>query len=208
MCNVLKNKYHLHTNGFSFVESLVVIALVTLLMAAIGNTIVSFYRFNAYTIEQAYEISNARRGAKALVRDIREMTFADNGTFPLAIKEDHRIGFYSDIDRDDSVEYVEYELATTTLEKRIYNATGSPPVYDTTSPDTVHIVSEYVHNLTQASTTFQYYDETGALASSTTPVTEIRYVEIQLVVNIDQNKNPGEFLLRTSAAFRNLRDNY
>ena len=197
---------HVKNGGFSFVEMIVVIALFTILMAAVGDAIVSFYRYNSYTIEQAYEINNTRSAMKSVIRDIREMTFADDGTFPLVIQGEYEIGFYSDIDRDDSVEYLEYELATTTLYKRVYNATGSPPVYDAT-PSETYIISEYVQNLGQGVDMFEYYDTNGALASSTTLVTDIRYVSVNVIVNIDANKNPGEFTLRSSAALRNLKDN-
>ena len=180
-------------------------ALVSLLMFTIGSSISSFYSYNSYTIAQSYEVSQARRGIESLVRDIREMTYADDGTFPLAVMETDNIGFYSDIDRDDSVEYVEYGLAGTTLTKNVYNATGAPPVYNLGSPDEVFTISEYVQNLSQVVTTFSYFTETGT-STATSTVTDIKYVVVELVVNIDPIRDPGEFTLRSSASLRNLKD--
>src|SRR5690606_22447906 len=125
-----KKRYR--NSGFSLTETVVVIFVYTLVMFAVFQSIATFYKYNAYSVAQSFQVSQARRGMEILVRDIREMTFADDGTFPLAVMEDNRIGFYSDIDRDNSVEYVEYELSSTTLEKRIYGATGNPPVYSST----------------------------------------------------------------------------
>jgi prepilin-type N-terminal cleavage/methylation domain-containing protein len=193
--------------GLTLVETIVTVALFTILMTAVMGTISSFYRYNAYTLAQAYQLSNARRGVEFLIRDIREMTFADDGTFPLAVMDDHRIGFYSDIDRDDSVEYVEYELSSTTLMKRVYNATGTPPTYDTMSPDEVFTLSEYVQNEIQGADTFIYFDGIGQPAVATTTVTDIRYIEVQVIVNIDPVRDPGQFMLRSSAALRNLKSN-
>lgn len=190
----------------TLVEAIVVVSLFTLLMLAVMESIVSFYRFNAYTIAQAYQVNNARRGMEVLVRDLREMIFADDGTFPIAIMDDHHVGFYSDIDHDDSVEYVEYEVATTTLEKRVYNATGVPPTYDTSAPDEVYVLSEYVQNLVQGASTFVYYDAEGLPSIPTSSITDIRYIEAQIIVNIDPVRDPGEFMLRSSAALRNLKD--
>jgi type II secretory pathway component PulJ len=192
--------------GLTLVETLVMLSIFTILMLAVMQTVASFYRFNAYTVAQAYQVDHARRGIEFLVRDIREMTYADDGTFPLAVMEDNRIAFYSDIDRDDSVEYVEYELTGTILEKRIYDAAGMPPTYDET-PEETRIISEYVQNLAQATTTFTYFDTDGNPASATSTVTDIKYVETKIIVNIDPVRDPGEYMLRSSAALRNLKDN-
>lgn len=192
--------------GFTFVEMIVVIGISTIVMFAIMQSIATFYRFNAYSFAQSYQVQTARRGMDILVRDIREMTFADDGTFPLAITEDNKIGFFSDVDRDHSVEYIEYELATTTLEKRIYGAIGNPPVYSST-PEETHILSIYVQNLLQAVPTFTYYDSSGTAATASTSATDIVYVEAQIIVNIDPVRDPGEFSLRSSAALRNLKEN-
>lgn len=191
--------------GFTLVETVVVVALFGIISLVLTQSIVSFYNFNAYTLAQAYQVSHVRDSMEQMVRDIREMTFADDGTFPLTIWEDDRIGFYSDIDRDDSVEYIEYELSSTTLEKNIFNATGSPPVYPAV-PETSVILSEYVQNNLQGIPVFEYYTESGARASATTTVTDIRYVRVNIVVNIDPVRDPGEYMLRSSASLRNLKN--
>lgn len=197
-----------YKKGMTLVEMLIVTFLFSILMIALGNTVSSLYKANSYTISQSYQISNARKGVQALTRDVREMTFADDGTFPLARMEEHLIGFYSDIDRDDSVEYVEYELATSTiLTKRIYNATGTPTTYDTSVADETYILSEYVQNIIQGTSTFMYYDTYGNQSTATSSITDIRYITIQLIVNIDPIRNPGQFMLRSSAALRNVIDN-
>lgn len=201
-----KKKIAIPHLGMSFIEAMVVIALTTFVMVAVTEAIATFYRVNAYTIAQAGQVSNARRGLDSLIRDLREMTYADDGTFPLAIMEEHKVGFYSDIDRDDSVEYVEYELASTTVTKRIYNATGTPATYNLSVADETVTVSEYVQNINQATSTFVYYDGTGAAATVSTTITDIRYIEALLIVNIDPVRDPGEYSLRSSAALRNLRD--
>lgn len=192
--------------GFSFTEAVIVVAMFSLLMFVVMDIIASFYRYNAYSIAQSYEISNARRGIESLVGDLREMTYADDGTFPIATTSEYLIGFYSDIDKDDSVEYVEYELASTTLTKRVYNATGSPPVYEA-DPSETDTVSEYVQNIDQGTSTFRYYDYAGVETTSTSTVTDVRYIEVMFIVNVDPVRAPGEFQLRSSAAPRNLRDN-
>lgn len=189
-------------------EALVVIAIFTALSLAITTTIGNLYQTNAYTLEQAHEVNNARRGIERAVRDIREMTYGDNGTYPLVEAGTSTIGFYSDIDRDQSVEFVRYRLTGTTLYKLVYNATGTPLTYGTTTPDERYTISEYVRNIAQATSTFRYYIEGGSPATATTTITDIRYVEMTAIINIDPNRSPGEFMLRSSATPRNLKTTF
>lgn len=193
------------TCGFTFVEMIVTVALTVTLTIMVMEGIAAFYRYNGYALAQSYQIAHARNGVELMVRDLREMTFADDGAFPLVTMGTHQIGFYSDIDRDDSVEYVEYALASTTFVKRIYNATGSTPQYSTTSPDATIVISEYVQNLLQGTPVFVYYDMNGAPATATSTVTDIRYVEVNVIVNIDPVRDPGQYQLRSSASLRNLK---
>jgi hypothetical protein len=185
----------------------VVVSLYTIILLAVGNSISSFYKYNAYSFAQSSQVAEARRGINRMVRDIREMTYGDEGSYPLLVMEEHKIGFYSDIDRDDSVEYVEFSVSSTTLEKNIYNATGSPPTYSTSTIAETHTLSTYVQNIPQATSTFVYYDVNGDEATATSTVTDIRYVEVRLIVNVDPIRDPGEFMLRSSSALRNLKDN-
>jgi len=197
--------YSKQKRGFTLIEMLMVVAITMLISAALFTAIVQFYRFNDYALAQAYQVSYARQGVEQLVRDLREMTFADDGTFPLVRMDDYEIGFYSDIDRDDSVEYVEYRLATTTFIKTVYGATGSPPVYSTSTSEIVYTLSEYVQNEIQTTPIFRYYDEAGDEATASSTLTDIRYVEVGVIVNIDPLRDPGQFMLRSSASLRNLK---
>lgn len=201
-------KQHCFTRGFTITETIVVTSIFAVLSMALMQTIVTLYRTNAYTLEQAYEINHARRGVERTVRDIREMTYGDDGSYPLVEMATHTIGFYSDIDRDNSVEYVRYALTGTTLYKYIFNATGTTPTYDLDTPDETQTISEYVRNSEQATSTFRYYGEGGHAATATSTVMEVRYIDVTTIINIDPNRSPGEFMLRSSAAPRNTKTSF
>lgn len=191
--------------GMSFVEMIIVVAMFSLLMITIGNSVSNLYKANAYTFQQAYQVSNARSGVAGMSHDIREMTYGADGSYPLAIMQPNEIGFYSDINNDGVAEYVEYQLATTTsLLRRVYIPTGTPPTYNKATPNETDTLSTYVQNALQGTSTFMYYDMNGTLATSSTLVTSIRYIKMQAIVNIDPVRNPGEFMLQTSVALRNI----
>jgi type II secretory pathway pseudopilin PulG len=194
-------------SGMTLVETVVAISIYVILMLAVFSSITSLYKTNAYALEQSSEVNSARRGITEWNRDVKEMTTAEDGTWPLAIIEPHRIGYYSDTDQDDSVEYVLYELIDTNLTKSIYNPSGTPVSYDLTTPDQVETLSTYVQNINQATSTFFYFNNSGAELTAASPILDVRYIRAQVIVNIDPIRNPGEFMLRSSLAPRNLKDN-
>lgn len=191
----------------TLVELVVVIGIYTVLMLAVTSSITELYKTNSYAFAQANEVDNARRGITQWNRDAKEMTTAEDGTFPVAIIDEHHFAYYSDTNQDSAVEYVEYILASTTLTKYSYNPTGSPATYNLTTPDNAEILSLFVQNINQATSTFTYFDETGKQLSSTSPLVDVKYIKAQIIVNIDPVRSPGEFMLRSSIAPRNLKDN-
>lgn len=194
-------------HGMTLIEALMAIAIFTLLSLVITTSLTNLYQYNAYTIEQSDEVENARNGMTRWNRDVKEMTTAEDGNYPLVVVEPHRLGYYSDTDQDDSVEYIEYVLATTTLYKYTYDPTGTPATYDLSTPDRAETLSLYVQNIAQATSTFFYYDDTGTELSTTSPIIDVRLVTMQLIVNVDPLRAPGEFMLKSSVAPRNLKDN-
>ncbi len=196
-----------YASGMSLLEVVMLIGIYTILMIALTSGITEFYRFNAYTLEQADEVENARRGVNQWLRDVREITSGEDGAYPIDRIEEHVFSYYSDTDLDNYVEYVVYELASTTLRKYTYNATGTPAAYNLSSPDSTEILSLYVQNINEATSTFLYFDTNGNQLSSTSPVVDVRYIQAQVIINIDTGRFPGEFMLRSSVAPRNLKDN-
>lgn len=199
----------LKKSGFSLIEALVIVALNTVLLLVITSTVAQLYKNHGYTFEQSNEIEVARKGLGTWVRDAREMTSGANGAFAIVLAGTSTFGFFSDVDKDSSIEYVEYSLGTsTTLRKYTYNPTGYPATYSTTTPSSIEILSEYVQNGKQNTDIFKYYNSNGArIASPQTMISDITYITMNIVVNIDPVRSPGEFMLQGSAAPRNLKTN-
>lgn len=194
--------------GFTLVEMIMVVAISTILMFVISGSILSLYKNHGYTYAQSNEVEAARRSISDWIRDAREMTPAANGAFPIVTVQPHRFGFFSDIDRDSGVEYIEYVVVGTELYKYTYNPIGYPATYNTSVPDETVLLSEFVQNLNQGVVTFNYYNNAGVLlASPAAMISDIRYIDMQVIVNIDPLREPGEFMLKGSAAPRNLKDN-
>ncbi len=193
-------------NGYTLIEMLVVVGLTALVLAIITDSILTFYRANTNTLEQAVQVDEARRGVDRMVRDLREIAYADDGSYPIVEMSTTSITFYSDIDRDASAERVHYWLFGTVLRKGVTNATGTPPAYGS-ADEQVSIISEYIRNGAQNMPMFKYFNASSTEIAAGTATTSISYVQMNMIVNVDQYRLPGEFTLRSNAAFRNLKAN-
>jgi len=105
-------------NGFTLVETLVVIVIFSLILIALSNGIFSLFKDYRYNSQQAHAIEEAERGISTMVREIREISQGDDGSYPIEEADDNEIIFYSDIDKDGQVERVRYFLGGTEIKSK------------------------------------------------------------------------------------------
>ena len=190
------------SHGFSTLETLMWIGMFVLTMGAIMSSILYFYRVNTVTINQASSVASAQRGVDTMVRTIREAAFASDGAYPVISLADNQFAFYADVDADAFIEKVRYYLSGTTIVEGIVNPSGDPPVY--TGTEATSVISDYVRNTAENLVMFTYFDEDGAPISNYANIADVRFVTVNIVVDVDTNKLPNPFFLRSSAAMRNL----
>lgn len=191
--------------GYTLVESIIVIAISTLAMLSISSSVLYFYRTNANAIEQALALSSARKGVEFMVRDMREATYSEEGSFPIISMSDTEFYFYTDTDRDNAVERIRYYLDGTVLTRETTNPTGTPFSYG--AFDDTSLVSEYVRNEEENTPMLKYYDADGVEITDYTQVRDVVLVSVTIIVNISPTRLPEEFTLRSTAALRNVRTN-
>ena len=189
--------------GMTFIEMLIVLAIASVITVAIADSVLYFYRANGSSLEESYQIQSGQNGMGALVHDLREATYGDDGSYPLASIASSSVTFYADVDRDLSVERVHYELNGTQLTRTVTNATGTPPTY--TGPAATSTVSNYVRNFSDNVPVFTYYDKDGVQVTDPAHIADITSVTINIIVDVTQLHLPGEFTLRSGATLRNLR---
>src|SRR3989344_2937979 len=66
------------------------------------------------------------------------------------------------------------------------------------------VISRYVRNTAQGISTFRYYDEIGSEITNFANWTSVRFVTVNLAVNVNTAALPNQFTLSSSAAIRNL----
>ncbi len=190
--------------GLTFIEMLVVVAVSTVILLAITSAILFFYRTNDYTFEQASAIASARKGVEEAVRNIREATYSDEGSYPVVAMADNSFIFYSDIDKDNNIEYVRLFLENGQFKKGVTNATGTPPTY-TGQPENIRILSDSVRNSALGTPIFDYYTKEGIPVIDYGDVLTVSFITIALTINVDPQRAPKDFTLKSSATIRNLR---
>ncbi len=186
------------------IETIIVISVTALVLTVIVDSILTFYRSNTNTLEQTYQVESARRGVDLATRDIREAAYSDNGSFPIVSTCTSTLTFYSDTDRDYSAEQIRFYLEGSLLKRGVINATGSPHTYNA-ADEQVTILSEYVRNISQGVPVFRYFTASSTEIAAGATTTLLSYITIDLIVNVDVNRLPGEFTLHSTAAARNLK---
>lgn len=190
------------SRGLTFIEALIWVAIFSVVLGAIVSSTIYFYRANRYTLNQATSITSGQRGLNNMMRVIREAAYASDGAYPIISMATSSFSFYADVDSDPSIEKMRYFLQGTNLIEGIVDASGDPPVY--TGAEAVSTIAEYIRNIAQATSTFRYFDRNGALMSDYSKIGDVRFVTVNLIVDVDTTKLPAEITLRSSAGIRNL----
>ncbi len=202
------NKNKFNNSGMTLVETLIALSIFSIIIMAITYSVTSFYRYNAYGLEQSQAIDSARRGIEPSINNIREATYSDEGAYPIISASANSFSFYSDVDRDNIIEKVRLYLDTdtNTFKKGLTESAGDPPTYDS-QPETLFILADNVRNIEQSVNIFKYYDNTGAEVIDLSNVSSIAFVSMSVVVNVNPVRAPNDFTLRASASLRNIKSN-
>lgn len=186
------------------------IAVFSLAMSLLISFVIYIYRSYGYNFEQIAAINEARKGIETMVKEIREARYGEDGSYPLEEAGNSQFIFYSDVDKDNSVERVRYFLDGTDFKKGVIEPSGDPPQY-VLSNEIIRILSIYVRN---ASTPiFVYYngdwpiDIVNNPLPTLTRLTETKLMHVYLRINVDPNRPPDNFELESDVQIRNLKTN-
>ena len=192
-----------HSRGITLVETVVWVAITSMIMLAIVQSVQAFYRTNTYAVEQGFAISSAQRGIESMIKTLREAAYSSNGAYPIIAMATSSFSIYADIDDDPFIERVRFFVDANFLKRGVIDPSGDPPVYS--NPEVITTISEYVRNTEKGVSLFKYYDVDGDPMTDLTKIAEVRFVEATVVVNINPYRLPNQFTLRSTAALRNLK---
>lgn len=96
--------------GLSIIETIIAIAIFSLMIGATTAFVVLAWRAVDFSREQSLAIDEARKGVQVLVKEIREARSGEDGSYLLEKAGDQELIFYSDIDNDGQTEMIRYFL--------------------------------------------------------------------------------------------------
>jgi type II secretory pathway pseudopilin PulG len=190
--------------AFTIAETLVVIAILGTVGITLSNMIVYFYRSNTYLLEQTSAVDSANRGLDRAYTSVREASYGEDGSYPVASAATSTVTFYSDVDSDGPVEMVRLYLSGETLYRGVTNAAGNPPTY-VGQTEAVTTISTAVKNAT-STPLFRYYNVSGAELTGTIDITQVRSVRTRIDVDLNPSRAPNIVTLERTATLRNLRN--
>jgi len=187
----------------TLIEAMVWIAVFIAAMTALTTSLLSFYHTNSFVIKGATAIQSAQRGMDVAVRAIRTAGYSNLGAYPVISIAANQMSFYANVTKGSpNIQQVRLFTQGSSLWEGVIEPAGDPPVYSGT--EVLSDLSDYVQNITLATSTFMYYDQNGALITDYTKFQSVRFVTINLIVDASTSSLPTQITLTSSAALRNL----
>lgn len=198
--------HHTHDKGYSVIEVLVGISILTF----VGIAVVAFqedvFSLNTMLSNGLNGQQEGRQAFKKMTAEIRSLSPSASGSYPINEAGTNSFAFYGDIDNDNVKERVRYFLSGATLRRGIIEPTGT--TYNPANETTIDLVHDIANGATPL---FTYYDANydGSQVALTQPVTfsVIRLIKITVIIDKDPNRPPGPFTMTTQVSMRNLKDN-
>lgn len=190
--------------AFTLIETIVTIVIFTLIIGVISSFVVLGYRTQNYTWQQSQAIDEARKGVEMMVKEIRGAREGDDGSYILEKADDYEFVFYSDVDKDGAAERVRYFLDGTDFKKGVTEPTGWPIQYPAEQEE-ITVLSESVRNQPPI---FHYYDGDGQeIIELPARSKDTKLMKLYLVINVNPNRSPQDFVLESAVQIRNLKTN-
>jgi prepilin-type N-terminal cleavage/methylation domain-containing protein len=199
-----------HNKGYTLMEMLVVVALVSFIGVVISKFQKDVFSFNRYFTNSLSVGDSAQKLLRPMTAEIRSTSQSSSGAYPIDSIGDYYFSFYSDIDSDGLKEWVKYSISGTTLNKEVIKPTGNPLIYNTANKVTTVFMTG-VRNQTESIPMFTYYDDTytggsgGVISPSTGSLSAVRLIGVKIRIDPDTNQSPTVTEISTLVAIRNLK---
>ncbi len=201
-------RFKKNNSGYSIVETLVVLGILTLIIVGITTFQKDIFSLN-YSLQGSLNAQfEGGRVLRIMVGELRSMSQSAAGAYPIAQAATSTMTFYTDIDNDGSKEKVRYYLQNGSLKKGVVDPSGNPVGY--TGTEKIETLITNVVNAT-SSPIFSYYD--SSYAGTTTPLSmpldtlSVRLIKINVTIDKDVNRPPGPSTVTSQVTPRNLKDN-
>lgn len=199
--------------GYSLLEVIITLGIVlsiTVAMAAIQRNMFSLGKISQENLDNQKE---ARRAFDRITKDVRNASYASNGSYPISAASTSSLTFFSDIDGDGYKEQIRYYLdSNKKLKRGIVRANTSTEPISYSGAEASSILINKISNTSTA--IFNYYTANYNGTTSSSPLTypinimDIRLLKIDILLTThDSRQQSLSTVMTTNIMFRNLKDN-
>jgi len=195
--------------GYTLIETMATIAVFTLATGVVVGLIITTYRTYGQSWQRSSAANEAREMIETMVQETRKARSGEDGSYLIGRADDGEFLFYSDIDKDNSVERVRYfwQVGETTnsFKKGVTEPFDNQGVISyPLDQEQIISLSSFVCNDPPI---FKYFNSNNQeIAEPGSRILETRLVQIYLVININPEKTYQNFELSSSAQIRNLKE--
>jgi len=205
-----KNSIKACAEGFTLMETLVVIAIYSAVIGGVITLLTTVIRTPNQQLRAADNIDQARKVISIFTNEMRNAMHGNDGSYQITSAGDAQVVFYSGYSATGmNVLRIRYFLSGDTLYKGVVTPTGSPLAYNLLS----EVVTPVQYNLANGFTpVFYYYNDSydGATSPLVQPVslTQVKFVKINLVVKKQSSaEDTSTFVIEGGTAIRSLKTN-
>jgi type II secretory pathway pseudopilin PulG len=191
-------------NAFTLVETIVLIAVITLVSITLGMLLVYFYKTNAYTLEQSVAVAQSRKGVEDSMLYLREATFGSDGSYPISTATTTYITFYANMNNDATVERITYRRIGNIFYRTVVTPTGNPLSYTNGAIATTTVATSITN--TNAVPIFRYFDSASVELTYPIAISRISSIRTTVVIDVNVNRAPVALTLSAGATLRNLQN--
>lgn len=192
--------------GFTLVETLVVLGIVTIIATAIGVFQSGVFKNERIARTRILAMEDARLALRRFTEEARNISPSSTGAYPILTADTHAFTFYADIDNDNLKERFRYYVDNGFIKKAVLKPTGSPPVYS--GSEKVTIVARFA--VASPQPIFTYYDTNDTVLLHPLSVADVRSVKMYIATEVLSSNavSTTTVNMETRATLRNLKDNY
>lgn len=198
------------TRGLTLIEVVITVAVLGLVSVTGLMFINSAYEAQRVIFQEAQAASEARRGLKAMIAEMREARPGDDGSYILQTANDQELAFFSDADRDGQTERIRYYLNGLNLMRGVIPPQATAPTYPQSQEQSA-VIAQFVRN--GASALFIYYNGDWPADATNNPLpaparlSDTKLIHLHLVVDIEPFRAPVNYDLQGDVQIRNLKTN-
>lgn len=196
--------------GFTLIETIISIFAFAVIMLGLVVLVSAILTSSQKQAGLLADSDQSRKVVFSIINELRDAQTGLNGAYALDTAGDQQIIYYSNADRDSSIERIRYYLQNGKLYKGVteYNGAG----YNTSTEISTLLQNDVANS--PITPLFYYYDDTytgsSTQASLSQPVnvTAVKYVQVNLqVYNKAGVKNNNYYTVTAGGTVRNLKTN-